>query len=547
MRYRSGTYFRDSGVIPSGGPSNGNPSGNSVWAYKDKQKNSEGGSSGGERRRFEGNPSFKDSKEGGPSLKKDFDPKQFGDDKKFDSDKFRKKDGDFKKFDGAPNFGNKDGKKFDPGKFQGDKFKGSNQFKWDGKNKWDGKHDGNHDGQFSGQRSWSKHWDKWHDHDHHHGWVHGHWSGYWNNYYPYYYPGSFWWGSPWGSRSFFWGVSGWGYGAGIYNWGYYPYYNPYCTRTIIIGGAPYSYSQPFATADYPESLEAQASQDFAMARNAFYGLNYGAALASVDSALTKTPQDQAMHEFRALVLFARGEYEPAAATVHSILAVGPGWDWATMRQFYPSVDVYTQQLRALEDFRRSNPRVAHARFLLAYHYLTCGYNDAAAKELQLVVEMEPRDRIASQILGMITHEAEAQPLPSEPDGTPAPPEATIIPQKQPALQAPGQTTPPTPPVETPASKPVDPKAIVGKWNAKQPDGSAIELNLGPDSKFTWKYTREGKTNEYSGNYTLANNILVLQQSEQQAMVGRVEMSPEKGFHFTLLGGPPDDPGLTFTP
>jgi hypothetical protein len=55
-----------------------------------------------------------------------------------------------------------------------------------------------------------------------------------------------------------------------------------------------------------------------------------------------------MHEFRALTQFALGDYRNSAATIHSVLAVGPGWDWATMRELYPSIEVYTEQRKALE-------------------------------------------------------------------------------------------------------------------------------------------------------------------------------------------------------
>jgi hypothetical protein len=76
------------------------------------------------------------------------------------------------------------------------------------------------------------------------------------------------------------------------------------------------------------------------------------------------------------VLFAQGKYREAAGTIHAVLADGPGWDWATMSGLYPSVQVYTTHLRALEDFARTNPDSADARFLLGYHYLTEGYHDA---------------------------------------------------------------------------------------------------------------------------------------------------------------------------
>ena len=45
---------------------------------------------------------------------------------------------------------------------------------------------------------------------------------------------------------------------------------------------------------------------------------------------------------------------------------------------YPRVDVYTQQLRAPGAVRADEPKSSAARFVLAYHYMTQGNNDAAA-------------------------------------------------------------------------------------------------------------------------------------------------------------------------
>ncbi|MGE3314345.1 MAG: hypothetical protein AB7O26_04440 [Planctomycetaceae bacterium] len=407
------------------------------------------------------------------------------------------------------------------------------------------------DGRGRGDRDWDRdhdhgdHWNKWNRNNRRHGWVHGHWRGdwdrrRWNN--------NWWWGNSWYGNRYFWGVSGWWWGPSFYNWGYYPYYNPYCRQSILIGATPYDYTVPFSSVEYALPEMTAAESDFDIARTAFFNMDYVGALSSIDAALVQTPGDPALHQFRALVLFARGEYEPAAATLHSILSVGPGWDWPTMRQFYPSVDAYTQQLRRLEDFRRANPKVSEARFLLAYHYMTTGYKDAAAKELQEVVAIEPKDTVAAQLLGTLTQSIPEQVLEQQQPLD----QQQIIPSKPanpttPVPPLPGDTTPDATKPPAAEIKPVDPKALIGKWNAAPQDGSSIELSLTPDSKFTWKYTREGKPAEFSGTYTIANNLLILQQSNQETMIGRVEQTPEKGFRFTMMGGPPDDPGLTFKP
>ena len=88
---------------------------------------------------------------------------------------------------------------------------------------------------------------------------------------------------------------------------------------------------------------------------AFKQNDYDAALDIIDKGIAQYPTDSVLHEFRGLVLFARGDYQQAAATIHSVLAIGPGWDWTTLISLYTSVAIYTDQLRALETFVREHP------------------------------------------------------------------------------------------------------------------------------------------------------------------------------------------------
>ena len=66
--------------------------------------------------------------------------------------------------------------------------------------------------------------------------------------------------------------------------------------------------------------------------------------------------------------------------MYAVLSGGPGWDWTTESGLYPSIAVYTKQLRALEQYSRDNPQAADARFLLAYQYMLTGHNDAASAD-----------------------------------------------------------------------------------------------------------------------------------------------------------------------
>ncbi len=102
-----------------------------------------------------------------------------------------------------------------------------------------------------------------------------------------------------------------------------------------------------------------------------------------------------MHEFRALCLFALKRYDEAAAVDYAVLTAGPGWNWSTLVGLYPDVDTYTNQLRALEAFVRANPSSASGQFLLAYHYLAQGNNDAAGGRFQKVVELLPSDQLSA--------------------------------------------------------------------------------------------------------------------------------------------------------
>ena len=192
---------------------------------------------------------------------------------------------------------------------------------------------------------------------------------------------------------------------------------------------PVDYAQPLSTsAPPPEPAAADpAVQTFDEGRAAFKEGNYALALQKTDQALKTLPSDAAMHEFRALCLFALKQYEQSASTLYAVLSAGPGWDWTTMSGLYPSVDVYTGQLRGVEDYRGAHPDSAPARFVLAYHYLTQGHTENAVDELKEVVKLQPSDQLSAQLVAQLSgasakpgrgswppaQAAEAPPVPAE--------------------------------------------------------------------------------------------------------------------------------------
>jgi tetratricopeptide (TPR) repeat protein len=355
----------------------------------------------------------------------------------------------------------------------------------------------------------------------HPGMVNGYWNG--NN--------SAAWGASGLGVGYASGVGAWGTGSPMYSWGYSGYSNPYYGTSSGSGGgsqqpgdasqqaaAPaYNYSQPISTTAAPpeSSVADQATSAFDQARGAFKAGDYDQALQLVQQALAQMPSDTTLHEFLALVLFAQGKYEQAAAPLYAVLSVGPGWDWTTLSGMYPDVETYTRQLRNLEAYLKTNPKSAQARFVLAYQYLCEGHVEDAVAQLKQVVELQPGDTLSAQLV------AHFQP----PGGTqPAPAEATT------------------------AAAPAVEGKLVGSWAAAPAKGAKIALAIRDDGRFTWAATNPGKPPmAIAGKSSFADGNLTLtdQDGRNGALVGQVAWQDDNHFSFRVQGAPPDDPGLKF--
>jgi tetratricopeptide (TPR) repeat protein len=362
--------------------------------------------------------------------------------------------------------------------------------------------------------------------NYHQGWVNGYWHGqnngnWWNNW------GGFATGLAIG------GIGAWGIGSSLWNWGYMPYSNPYYSAPAVVtqpvlvnqpAAAPaYDYSQPLTTEAPPpdEAVADPAIQTFDAARASFLAGNYTEALKQTDEALKTLPSDAALHEFRALCLFALGQYDQAAATLYAVLSAGPGWDWTTLVRLYPSVDVYTAQLRALEAYAGEHPSSAPARFVLAYHYLTQGHTESAVEQLKQVVQLQPSDRLSAQLVTQLSGDAGK-------------------------TQAQEAGAPPAAPTEPTASSPGVPEGnLVGTWKASPAPATTIELTTTADGNFKWNVIDQGKSRPIEGKYTYGNGILAMSQNENNSLVGKVTWQDENHFKFQAMGGP-NDPGLVFS-
>jgi Tfp pilus assembly protein PilF len=323
------------------------------------------------------------------------------------------------------------------------------------------------------------------------------------------------------------------------NWGYSNYSNPYSAQAVAqpvvfaqtsptgvvqnvsVQPTSYDYSQPLDTQSAPpaEDVAQPAVAKFDQGRASFSQGDYATALQLTDEALKTMPNDAALHEFRGLIYFAIGKYDLAAGPLYAVLSVGPGWDWTTLSGLYSNVEVYTGQLRKLEAFVKANPKSVDATFVLAYHYLTQGNNDAGADMLKKVVALAPDDKLSAQLLRQFS-----------------PASATA--------EAPAAATPPTPGEAAPA---LTNASVSGTWSARPSTTTDISLKLGDDSSFTWTVNANGKSQQLAGTWSIANNVLTMTPTGTAGpLAGTVTLQNDGRWNFRVIGSGQEDPGLTFS-
>ncbi|WP_425615123.1 tetratricopeptide repeat protein [Anatilimnocola sp. NA78] len=221
------------------------------------------------------------------------------------------------------------------------------------------------------------------------------------------------------------------YRPAFYNFGYssgamtvsatnFAFSNPYYVQPSVATTVLYDYSQPIRVPDptYQETNDdlvrsERAIRRFDDAREVFRRGEYGRASELIDEAIELLPSDPNLHEFRSLVLFARGRYSESAAALYSVLAVSSGWDAGTIAKLYDDPQTYLKQAAALEEFARANLKSMDARFLLVYHDLVRGDQSRAERLLESIVAAQPEDRVTQTLLaalkGKISEESQADP------------------------------------------------------------------------------------------------------------------------------------------
>jgi tetratricopeptide (TPR) repeat protein len=312
------------------------------------------------------------------------------------------------------------------------------------------------------------------------------------------------------------GLTWWGANSVGYEYGYGDYSNPYYVESM-----PAYYAEPVEAlpaepgegpaAALPPGVSPGAVARFDEARAAFLRGQYEDALKLTDAALAEMAHDAVLHEFRSLVLFALKRYGESAAAIHPVLAVGPGWDWKTLASLYPDVDTYTSQLRALEAARKANPTAADSRFLLGYHYLTCGYADDAMAEFSQASKLRPMDSVSASLA------------------------ATLSPRNAEAAAAPAAAPP----------KPVPADDIAGDWTVQGKGSTKYDLKLQKDGTFTWSFTKRSRPETVKGVYTIEGNILAMEPDTGGIFLAELTPNESDTVHFKQIGAAPGDQGLEF--
>jgi tetratricopeptide (TPR) repeat protein len=265
-----------------------------------------------------------------------------------------------------------------------------------------------------------------------------------------------------------------------------------------------------AAAALPLADSSEGITVFDQARAAFLKGQYDAAMKLTDTAIAQMPHDAVLHEFRALVLFALQHYAEAAAAIHAVLDVGPGWDWKTLSGLYPSVEVYTSQLRALEAAVGKEPKAAGLRFLLGYHYLSLGHQEKALDMLRQAAQLQPKDAVAAALAATL----------SPRDAQPAKASAAAAPKAIPAGH------------------------VAGTWTAGGKTAK-YSMNLRKDGTFTWAFSRGSRKQEVKGVYTVEDNVLAMEPDTGGVMLAELTATGPDTLHFKMIGGTSDDQGLKF--
>ena len=184
-----------------------------------------------------------------------------------------------------------------------------------------------------------------------------------------------------------------------------------------------------------------------------------------------------------------------------------------MLALYQHRKSYETHLRNLESWVRGNPTEAGGRLVLAYHYMTGSRTLYARQQLKEVIRLKPEDRVAADLLEIIS-------------GDPEEPETEVAGAEEAVPDLPEGFIP------------------VGTWKAKPAEGGEIVLVLTAEKKFTWNMVRPGTSADFAGSYLFQKSRLMLEDSDEGGLIVRITPDGKDGF-VLKPEGKEEGPGLRF--
>lgn len=213
--------------------------------------------------------------------------------------------------------------------------------------------------------------------------------------------------------------------------GYYPYcnsfyfgaygcptpYTPFAPVYVPVPVPSYSDENPYAVdnfvglpadnADYTPSSgtsepAAASSEPFdRQGEYAFRARDYLAANRDWQHAVVDDPSNGALAMKLALAMFAVGKYREAAGTTQQVLMLLPQEKWGQVvsdyKKLYANPKDYLDQLKSLAKAAADKPNDPALRFLLGFHYGYSGRVADAVRELNKLVQLEPKDQLGRKL------------------------------------------------------------------------------------------------------------------------------------------------------
>jgi predicted Rdx family selenoprotein len=100
-------------------------------------------------------------------------------------------------------------------------------------------------------------------------------------------------------------------------------------------------------------------------------------------------------------------------------------------------------------------------------------------------------------------------------------------------------------VPVPPEKILTTEKMLGSWKATS-TGAEFQLELTANNQFSWSYLRGGEKQTVKGVFAVDQNNLALEPDTGGTMLAEIDVANPSQFHFKMIGGAADDPGLDFT-